>query len=133
MSHFELDYAITAFRSQSQTIDGPVVIAEVNKMSFEELWVALSRCTKFEYVTLSDLPSPGQVYPHTPFVHKTFVVKEALGIHGALYEIEVVMEDGTVRYYYGKSVSKKVEQPNNRSKSDLWSTATGRSFVSTNR
>jgi hypothetical protein len=100
MEHFELNYAITAFRSQSQTIDGKVGIAEVDKMSFEELWVALSRCTELSNITLSHVPKDGKLYHHTPFVHKTFEAKVE-PIHAILYGIyiEVCKND-----YIGKSV-----------------------------
>ena len=82
---FELDYAITAYRSQSQTIPGRYIIHEAGYMTFEELYVALSRATSLDSITFTSNVS-SKMYKRTPYNHVTFPYKHKL-VAVAIYKI----------------------------------------------
>ena len=74
---FELDYAITAYRSQSQTMHGDYIIHEAGHMTFEELYVALSRATSLDSITFTSNVS-SKKYTRTPYNHTSFPFQHKL-------------------------------------------------------
>lgn len=52
LRHFDYGYSMTMYRVQGSSIDEPYNIQQINMMSKREMYTALSRATKYEYLNL---------------------------------------------------------------------------------
>ena len=50
--HLQRSSAITTYRVQGATMNGPVVVYDVSKMSLRDIYVAISRCTSIDLLVL---------------------------------------------------------------------------------
>jgi len=84
-NHFELDYAVTCYRAQSQTITEKVYIHEAHRYTKSELVVALSRATKFSNIYLSSVPGR-LLFPEEAYNHEIFG-RECRQVYSVIYEM----------------------------------------------
>ena len=72
LRHFDYGYSMTMYRVQGSSIDEPYNIQQTNMMSKREMYTAISRATKFEYLNLD---YTDKVFVDEPITNKCVELK----------------------------------------------------------